>query len=79
MNIGDIYNIHCLLYDIFHIGTHHFKSKLLCKIGLHNYQIHCKKIPLEPDIYEENGTTITRYRFDYKIYWKCYCCKKKKN
>lgn len=76
MRIEDSYNIHCFLYDILHIGTHHFKSKLLCKLGLHNYQIHSKRIPLEPDIYKERGTTVTRYRFDWKTYYKCYCCGK---
>lgn len=76
MRIEDSYNIHCFLYDILHIGKHHFKSKLLCKSGLHNYQIRNKRIPLEPEIYQEKGVTITRNRFDWKIYWKCYCCGK---
>lgn len=25
MRIEDTYNIHCFLYDVLHIGTHHFK------------------------------------------------------
>ena len=74
MKIEDTYNIHCFLYDVLNIGTHHFKSKLLCKLGFHNYQIHCKRIPLEPEIYKENGITIKRNRFDWKTYYKCYCC-----
>lgn len=76
MRIEDTYNIHCFLYDILHIGTHHFKSKLLCKLGFHNYQIHCKRIPLEPVVEEDNHFKRIEYRFEYKTYWKCYCCGK---
>ena len=75
MRIGDTYNIHCLLYDI---TRGHFKSKLLCKLGFHNYQIHCKRIPLEPVVEEDNHFKRIKYRFEYKTYWKCYCCDKEK-
>lgn len=77
------YNIHCLLFDIFHIGTHHFKSKMLCKLGYHNYllqkEINCT--PIIEQEYDKTGRYITtkliRYEKNIDIYYQCYCCNKK--
>lgn len=75
------YNIHCLLSDITHS---HFKSKLLCKLGYHNYQIHDRKhyIPITETELDPTGryviSKLIKYKFGTEIYWECSCCGKEK-
>lgn len=71
------YNIHNFLYDLLHVGTHHFKSYLLCKLGYHNYQLHRKKIKLNPEIIKEQHQTTVKNKFKFIQYYECYCCKKR--
>lgn len=78
----DRYNIHCFLYDIFHIKTHHFKSKWLCKHNLHNFQLH-SSIECMPEIeyeFDPTGTHIVskiiKHNQTWTTYYKCYCCGK---
>ena len=73
------YNIHCFLYDI---TKGHFKSKILCKHGKHNYQLHYG-FECVPEIYEEYDPSATystkkivMYNKNYYTYYKCYCCGK---
>lgn len=72
------YNLHCFLSDITHS---HFKSKLLCKLGYHNYQIHGRKLYM-PSVEAEKDKTgrilfkTTKYEIGIENYWKCYCCGK---
>ena len=66
------YNIHCFLWDLFRI-----KSKLLCKLGFHNYQFKILRTREKPKV-ETCGNTITyRYYYDEDVVCECNCCKHK--
>ena len=74
------YNIHTFFYDITH---GHFKSKLLCKLGLHNYQLHneCEYIPETKEVFDPSlcykQYEIVMYHKIWHTYEKCYCCGKR--
>lgn len=68
------YNIHHLLYDI---TRGHFKSKKLCKLGLHNYQYMMKKTPKKPIVEKDGNLTIIKHEYTYKTFYQCYCCGKR--
>ena len=76
------YNIHTFFYDITH---GHFKSKLLCKLGLHNYQLHreCDCIPEIKEVFDPSPCykqhEIVKYHMIWHTYEKCYCCGKRIN
>lgn len=69
-----MYNLHCFLNDL---TRGRFKSKFLCKKGLHNYQI---KMKVETTPIKENDkvpfNTKTRYQKEYTVFRKCACCGK---
>ena len=73
------YNIHCLLYDI---TKGHFKSKLLCKLNKHNYQLKLSVgvIPETTSFFNPKAKykteTIIQYHKKITLYYKCYCCGK---
>ena len=70
-----MYNLHCFLSDI---TRGRFKSKFLCKKGLHNYQIKTKveTTPIE-ESYKTPFITITRYPKRFITFRECACCGKK--
>lgn len=78
VKIGD-YNIQVLLYDL---TFAHFKSKLLCKLGYHNYQIQCERkfTPIIREVFnpilEHKTHECIEYHKKIKLYYKCYCCGK---
>lgn len=76
MTIDETFNIHkkinCMLPF--------FKSKLLCKKGIHNYRLHLET-SYEPEVEEEFDPKceyvkhrVVRYNVKKREYWKCYCC-----
>jgi len=69
MEIEETYNIHKKLNCIFP----HFKSKFLCKKGLHNYQLHSKSKTSRIETKNEFGTVI-QYKIENIKYLRCYCC-----
>lgn len=67
------YSLHTLLYDI---TGGHFKSKWLCKHGMHNYMIRNKYEIKEEEI-TEDGVKIKIYHRVYSpAFYKCHCCGK---
>jgi hypothetical protein len=76
MNLEETYNIHKKINCIFPF----FKSKFLCKRGIHNYLIN-SRISIFPRLYEEEGefakiTTVIEYNRINETNLKCYCCGK---
>ena len=72
MKLEDTYNIHKKLNCVLPF----FKSKYLCKKGIHNYRVYTKVIH-HPPIYEQNGYFIdVTYPCDHVSCLKCYCCGK---
>ena len=78
MTIEETYNIHKRINCVFR----HFKSKWLCKHGIHNFQIR-SKITYMPVTYtpfnpkaKQVETEVQYYTKKLEIYWKCYCCGK---
>ena len=67
------YNFHCLLYDL---TKGHFKSKLFCKLGKHNYIMYLKQ-KCEEEIINDESTTIVKYHKKFLTYFKCSCCGEK--
>lgn len=77
LSIKDTYNIHKKLNCMFPI----FKSKMLCKKDIHNYQLQssCDVIPIVKEIYMGYDKPLRKeitYKRILKDYWKCYCCRK---
>ena len=76
MTLEETYNIHkkinCVLLF--------FKSKWLCKKGIHNYRIKSLEyaIPKKEINITSDGTKYctTYYQREIKQYFKCYCCGK---
>ena len=66
------YNLHSLLYDL---TRGHFKSKLLCKLGWHNYIAQYKATLITT---EENTpyVKVICNNKKYDSYYQCYCCNK---
>lgn len=62
MTIEETYNIHKRINCVFR----HFKSKWLCKHGIHNFQIKARQVETEALYYTKK----------LEAYWKCYCCGK---
>ena len=68
MNIEETYNIHKKINCVFPF----FKSKLLCKKGIHNYQLKRK----QKETKEKSFRCETEALFlCYKTIWQCRCCK----
>ena len=72
MRIEETYNIHKKINCVFPF----FKSKWLCKKGVHNYQIISKIISIPMVSYIERGTKKISYQRVFEKYWKCKCCGK---
>lgn len=78
MEISKTYNLHKKINCVFPF----FKSKFLCRKGIHNYQFTpiCTVIPetyIEEDIEQVNKTTKVRRNIKVdKIILKCFCCGK---
>ena len=68
MTIEETYNIHKEINCTFP----KFKSKWLCKKGIHNYRIGLK--PTLETI--PSNDALKQHIFRYKKFWKCYCCGK---
>ena len=80
MNEEEIYNIHQKINCVFPF----FKSKYLCKKGLHCYLLHNEHI-VNPIYYTEEDEThhyiiskVIEYEHLDRIYYKCKCCGKEK-
>ncbi len=78
MNIDETYNIHKKINCVFPF----FKSKFLCKKGIHNYCVN-PSITVIPITYAEEDEThtyeitkVTDYQKVYEINLKCLCCRK---
>lgn len=76
MTIDETYNIHKKM----NCALPFFKSKLLCKKGIHNYRLH-QEINYNPDVqtrFDKTGRhmikKILQYDIHHKVYWKCHCC-----
>lgn len=65
MRINETYNIHKIINCIFPF----FKSKAMCKRGIHNYIIN-------PRRFEIPETIITRHKVIDTTNLKCLCCGK---
>lgn len=78
MRINETYNIHKKINCIIPC----FKSKFLCKKGLHNYCINSSITVISITYTEEDEahtyeiTKVTDYQRTYKTNWKCICCGK---
>ena len=76
MKLSETYNIHKKINCIFPF----FKSKHLCKKGIHNYRINIE-IRVIPHYYEEEENNMVVRRVENYEYidltnLKCYCCGK---
>lgn len=67
------YNLHCLLYDL---TRGHFKSKLLCKLGCHNYMIKIRYKLIKTEENDEPYVKVVINKRRFTKYYECYCCKK---
>lgn len=78
MRLNETYNIHKKINCIFPF----FKSKYLCKKGIHNYILNPKHVII-PHYYQEEDEThtmivskIEEYEHIYMTNLKCLCCGK---
>ena len=71
--LKETYNIHKKINCIFPF----FKSKLLCKMGVHNFQL-CSLSQIKKVVYQDScyGWTDIKYIQENKIFLECKCCKK---
>lgn len=76
MKLNDTYNVHKKINSVFPF----FKSKYLCKKGIHNYLInHEHRAIPHYDYYEDYDNNMMKARFIeyehiYRTYLKCLCC-----
>lgn len=79
MTIDETYNIHKEINCVFPF----FKSKLLCKHNLHNFEIRSEieAKPITRKVYDKDmemmRTELIEYQRSVKTYWKCRSCGKK--
>lgn len=80
MKLKETYNIHKKINCIFPF----FKSKYLCRKGIHNYRINTE-IRVIPHCYQEEDyennmivTRVEKYEYIDLTNLKCYCCGKEK-
>lgn len=72
MTAKDTYNIHKKINCIIPI----FKSKFLCRLGIHNFQLLPQK-QVKKVIYQDyQGRTAIKYIQEDKTILKCRCCNK---
>lgn len=69
MELEDTYNIHKKINCVFPF----FKSKFLCKKGLHNYQLH-RKLKTYRIEYKVEFGAVVQYKTENIKCLKCYCC-----
>ena len=72
MTLEDTYNIHKEINCVLPF----FKSKRLCKKGIHNYHLGCRVIEKPITLHKEKEFEVIQVKREYKAYWKCYCCGK---
>ena len=74
MTIKETCNIHNTINCVFP----NFKSKWLCKKGIHNYML-MEEHTIIPKIIKNKDSIIQKNELNAKCFWKCYCCGDIKN